>query len=218
MESVSWHEVLAWVLVFLNVILAIVAWSAKLWWSKEYKAAKEAQIKLLEAQVKQLQDLTPMKLQDYVKASTDMLTKYNNQLEDERRKVQEDLEKSRTQLKEALEKGGLADARISELEEQTKVLTADLNQKGNEIDWYHRYARSFPVRFKDAYGPVGAWFLMQKSRTEPAADQETSVKIISTNKDIAENQHLKCIEEEAWEEFLDRTITQAIIWAKETKK
>jgi hypothetical protein len=59
---------------------------------------------------------------------------------------------------------------------------------------------------------------MQKSRTEPATDKETSVKIISKNKDIIENQELKRIEEEAWEEFLDRTITQAIIWAKETKK
>jgi hypothetical protein len=218
MESVSWHELLAWVLLFLSAISSIVGWVAKLRWSKEYKDAKEAQIKMLEAQVKQLQDLTPKKLYDYVKFSAAILEEYNNQLEEEKKKLQNDFERSQSELKEAAEKGRLTGTRIDELEEQMKMLRTALDEKGNEIQRYHRFALTLPVRFKEAYGPVGGWFLLNKSRTEVAKDQNTSVKFISENADMPEAKELKSIEAEAWEEFLDQTIMQAIIWAKDSKK
>ena len=121
--------------------------------------------------------------------------------------------------------------------------------------------RFIPVRFKDAYGPVGAWFLLFKSiatnaqggnymrdnaaeldkwepygKVKPApanirnwlmmldvmdgkgpiymqtaeaikqiADQATDEK--------AAKKKLKELESEAWEDFLDMTISQAILWA-----
>ena len=121
--------------------------------------------------------------------------------------------------------------------------------------------RFIPVRFKDAYGPVGAWFLLFKSRATngeggnymierqeelekwvpygkvkpvPAnlrnwlmmldvmdgkgpiymKTDEAIKKIASEAGDEkAAKKKLKELESEAWEDFLDMTISQAILWA-----
>jgi len=121
--------------------------------------------------------------------------------------------------------------------------------------------RFIPVRFKDAYGPVGAWFLLFKSiatnaqggnyMQDNAAELEKwlpygKVKPRPANirnwlmmLDVAEGKSpiymqtaeaiqrisdavpdekerkkkLKELEAEAWEDFLDMTISQAILWA-----
>ncbi|MFI5340064.1 MAG: adenylyl-sulfate reductase subunit alpha [Candidatus Methylomirabilales bacterium] len=121
--------------------------------------------------------------------------------------------------------------------------------------------RFIPVRFKDAYGPVGAWFLLFKSRATNALGEnymetrkdelnswapyghvkpvpanlrnylmmldvmegkgpismrteEAITKIASSVSDPKEaKKKLKELESEAWEDFLDMTISQAILWA-----
>ena len=122
--------------------------------------------------------------------------------------------------------------------------------------------RFIPVRFKDAYGPVGAWFLLFKSRATSASGGEYMavrkdelqnwapyglVKPIPANlrnylgmldveaglgplymetaeaiQNIAKQyegdpkafkKKMKELESEAWEDFLDMTVSQAILWA-----
>ena len=122
--------------------------------------------------------------------------------------------------------------------------------------------RFIPVRFKDAYGPVGAWFLLFKSRATNSQDgdymverkselenwapygkvkpvpanlrnylgmldvmegkgpiymrtEEAIQKIADEYKDDpkAHKKKMKELESEAWEDFLDMTISQAILWA-----
>jgi adenylylsulfate reductase subunit A len=122
--------------------------------------------------------------------------------------------------------------------------------------------RFIPVRFKDAYGPVGAWFLLFKSRAtnsqggnymlerQPELEnwapygkvkpvpanlrnylmlldvaegkgpiymrtEEAIQKIADEFKDDpkAYKKKMKELESEAWEDFLDMTISQAILWA-----
>ena len=122
--------------------------------------------------------------------------------------------------------------------------------------------RFIPVRFKDAYGPVGAWFLLFKSRATNAfggeymverrdelekwkpygqvkpipanlrnwlgmldifagkgpifmRTEEAMQKIANEYKDDpkAFKKKSKELESEAWEDFLDMTISQAILWA-----
>jgi adenylylsulfate reductase subunit A len=122
--------------------------------------------------------------------------------------------------------------------------------------------RFVPIRFKDAYGPVGAWFLLFKSRATNAlgenymvtrADElkkygkygaakpipanlrnllglmdikegkgplfmrteEAIAKIADEYKDDekAFKKKMKTLENEAWEDFLDMTISQALLWA-----
>ncbi len=121
--------------------------------------------------------------------------------------------------------------------------------------------RFIPVRFKDAYGPVGAWFLLFKSRATNAMGGEYMVErkpelekwlpygkvkpipanlrnylgmldvlegkgpiymrteeaiqkiAASSGDEKAVKKKLKELEAEAWEDFLDMTISQAILWA-----
>jgi adenylylsulfate reductase subunit A len=121
--------------------------------------------------------------------------------------------------------------------------------------------RFIPVRFKDAYGPVGAWFLLFKSRATNSLDENYmqtrsdelekwkpygKVKPVPANlrnwlmmldvmegkgpiymrteealqkisdavpDEKARKKKLKELESEAWEDFLDMTISQAILWA-----
>lgn len=122
--------------------------------------------------------------------------------------------------------------------------------------------RFIPVRFKDAYGPVGAWFLLFKSRATNAFGEDYLVArrdelanwgkygtakpvpanlrnylamldvfegkgpiYMRTEEAIANlarhyegdpralKKKMKELESEAWEDFLDMTISQALLWA-----
>jgi adenylylsulfate reductase subunit A len=121
--------------------------------------------------------------------------------------------------------------------------------------------RFVPVRFKDAYGPVGAWFLLFKSRATNARGEDYMVTraaelekwapygtakptpanlrnylmlreledgngpiYMRTDEAIRElvaqipdpkeaKRKLKELESEAWEDFLDMTVSQALNWA-----
>ncbi len=122
--------------------------------------------------------------------------------------------------------------------------------------------RFIPVRFKDAYGPVGAWFLLFKSRATNALGgdymverrdelekwapygrvkpipanlrnwlgmldvmegkgpiymrtEEAIAKIAEQYKDDPKlyQKKMRELENEAWEDFLDMTISQALLWA-----
>ncbi len=127
--------------------------------------------------------------------------------------------------------------------------------------------RFIPVRFKDAYGPVGAWFLLFKSRAVSAEGgeymevrkdelnnwapyglakpipanlrnylgmldmdaglgplymetDEAIQKIVEEYKDDPKTfkKKMKEVESEAWEDFLDMTISQAHLWAAQNTK
>ena len=121
--------------------------------------------------------------------------------------------------------------------------------------------RFVPVRFKDAYGPVGAWFLLFQAQATNAlgenymqtraaelekwapyglekptpanlrnylmmleiADGKSPIymrtdeaikKIVESIPDEKEaKRKLKELEKEAWEDFLDMTVSQALLWA-----
>jgi len=120
-------------------------------------------------------------------------------------------------------------------------------------------SRFIPTRFKDGYGPVGAWFLLFKSSAtnykgesyvmnkdiiapwEPYASAKPVATPLRNHQMITElvegrgpvymrteeaikkqqegldekeaKKKLKKLEAEAWEDFLDMTISQAILWA-----
>lgn len=126
--------------------------------------------------------------------------------------------------------------------------------------------RFVPVRFKDAYGPVGAWFLLFKSRATNALGEDYMGKRAAELQnwlpygnakptpanlrnylmmlEVEEGNHpiymrteeaiqnivreaedektakrtMKRLENEAWEDFLDMTISQALLWASTNVK
>lgn len=117
--------------------------------------------------------------------------------------------------------------------------------------------RFVPSRFKDGYGPVGAWFLLLKSKATnaygesyvqtradelkkylpygdatptptPLRNHQMMMDILDgkgpiymrTDEALAnlasgDPKKLKELENEAWEDFLDMTISQALVWASQ---
>jgi signal transduction histidine kinase len=96
----------------LNTLAAILAWVAKLRWSKEFGdakdqtiKAKEAQIEVLKAQIdslksesQSLRELTPMKLREYLTSTKTMLEEYNDALKQDLQKAHEELDSARAQI------------------------------------------------------------------------------------------------------------------------
>src|SRR3990170_1673006 len=147
--------------------------------------------------------------------------------------------------------------------ESYKVVVAEAAKNALEQNGHEFFERIFiTVRFKDAYGPVGAWFLLFKARATNALGEnymETrkgelenwapygKVKPVPANLrnylmllDVKEGKapiymrteeamaaiaekykddkklyakKMKELESEAWEDFLDMTISQAHLWA-----
>lgn len=134
---------------------------------------------------------------------------------------------------------------------------AYLLQAGAELTQME--SRFIPTRFKDGYGPVGAWFLLFKSAATNAFDvsyvanmdmikpwapyadakpvptplrnhqmitelvegrgpvfmrtEDAIKKQVEGLDEKAAKKKLKHLESEAWEDFLDMTISQALMWA-----
>ena len=70
-----------------SAVAAVLAWLAKLWWGKEYGAAKDAviqakdaQIEVLQREVQALQQLTPMRIREYFLSVRQQLEEYNDAL------------------------------------------------------------------------------------------------------------------------------------------
>jgi len=134
------------------------------------------------------------------------------------------------------------------------TIKAGAEMTGQEI-------RFVPVRFKDAYGPVGAWYLLFKAKSTNALGEDymeknkpeldkwfpygarnplptnlrnhlmmiderqgkgpfymntsEAIRNIAASEadEISAKRKLKHLENEAWEDFLDMTISQALLWA-----
>lgn len=78
------------VITLLSIVAAILAWAAKLRWSKEYREAqdkiveaKDAQIEVLREQIKGLREMTPAKLVEYRQLMQMELEAYNDRLLDQ---------------------------------------------------------------------------------------------------------------------------------------
>jgi hypothetical protein len=92
-------------------LAAVLAWASKLWWAKEYAAAKdetiqakEAQIELLKTEVQNLRDLTPMKLREYFLSVKEQLEEYNDELREELEAARKEIQKKESELQQMLGK------------------------------------------------------------------------------------------------------------------
>ena len=116
----------------LSVVAAILAWVAKLRWSKEFAdakeatiAAKDAQIQVLEKQIEDLRDLTPMKLREYVLSIKDQLEEYNDSLQSQVEKLKSEITEKNQQITSLSEEGAQKRSEV----EQVKKEKEELNKK-----------------------------------------------------------------------------------------
>lgn len=120
-----------------SLIVAILAWLAKIRWSKEFEKAKdetikakEAQIIALEREVKSLQNMTPMKLREYFNSVKEQLEEYNTNLKQQLEQANLEIEElERKQLNQEPEPDfsdkteNLQETPKSEESFETKVIT-----------------------------------------------------------------------------------------------
>ena len=97
-----------------SLLVAALAWVAKIRWSKEFILAKDEilkskdeQIKILEREIASLREMTPMKLREYFMSVKQQLEEYNTALQVRLHELEEELEEKRIQI-ENLEKRRLA--------------------------------------------------------------------------------------------------------------
>ena len=90
-------------------LAAVLAWASKLWWAKEYAAAKdetihakEAQIELLKTEVQNLRELTPMKLREYFRSVKEQLEEYNDELREELEAARKEIQKKESELQQMI--------------------------------------------------------------------------------------------------------------------
>ena len=75
------NQTLAWVVTGLSAMAGIAAWLAKLKWSKEFVAAKDAVIQAKEAQIENLRKLTPPELRKIHESTVAMFKEHIARLE-----------------------------------------------------------------------------------------------------------------------------------------
>lgn len=116
-----------------SLAAAILAWIAKLRWSKEFERAKnetikakEAQIAALEREVKSLQDMTPMKLREYFHSVREQLEEYNDELVKQLEQAKEENNKLRERFLSNIDAANLA---LSE-EVKQKIIAVEMEGAG----------------------------------------------------------------------------------------
>lgn len=153
-----------------SVIAAVLAWVAKLRWSKEYTDAKDAvitakeeqiktkqtQIEFLERQIISLQEQTPQKLRDYYKSAREHLGEIIEELGSEVKELKAQLASKDAELEVANERQTSIQQEIKAREEQIREGRAELMRIKNAqynaeklsialaSDIGHRFTGGFP--------------------------------------------------------------------------
>jgi hypothetical protein len=139
----SWFDIASIITTFLSVIAAILAWVAKIRWSKEYAdakdeiiRAKEAQIEVLKSQISSLQELSPVKVKEFHKIVTQELEDYNNRLKAQVAVAESEIAIRDEKIKEMSESGDQQLLQISKLAEengQLVIYVEMLKEKSEEL-------------------------------------------------------------------------------------
>ncbi len=130
-----------------SLLVATLAWVAKIRWSKEFISAKDEilkskdeQIKILEREIASLREMTPMKLREYFLSVKQQLEEYNAALQLSLQELKEELEEKRIQIEDFEKRSLTRPADVSPpLEEiaELKKIVQDESEKtqirGNEF-------------------------------------------------------------------------------------
>ncbi|MDO9371513.1 MAG: hypothetical protein Q7U07_02825 [Gammaproteobacteria bacterium] len=116
-------------------IAAVLAWAAKLWWSKEYGAAKdeiikakEAQIEALKGEIESLKEMTPMKIREYFLSVRQQLEEYNDALNGELDEARKEIEGKNAEIKKLQSEGAQKSNEVAKLvSERDKIESAAKN-------------------------------------------------------------------------------------------
>lgn len=92
---------------------AVLAWIAKIYWSKEFATAKDeiirakdVQIALLEREITSLKEMSPMKIREYFNSVKEQLTEYIEALKTDLKKAHSEIQNRDKQITDLKQLGG----------------------------------------------------------------------------------------------------------------
>jgi hypothetical protein len=114
-----------------SALAAVLAWAAKLWWAKEFKAAKDetikakdAQIELLKTQIEGLRELSPMKVREYFLSVKEQLEEFINDLQNQLQEARADIEQKSELIGKLQNEGRVHEAEVKRLSDEIANLEA----------------------------------------------------------------------------------------------
>ena len=202
----------------ISAIAAVLAWVAKLRWSKEFSSAKEeiiksknAQIEMLKQEIQNLRELNPMKMREYLLSVKETLEDYNNDLLQQLSEEKARLAVVENTLEMEKQK---SEGMFIELEAEKDKLMKEINNTEIAEKTFKEYAQAFkPEKFKESYGSVGSWYKLFKAQSS----KNTDVDALNKLRESLSPSDRKHLEAEAWEDFLDLCVEQTGIWVNENK-
>jgi len=126
-----------------SAIAAALAWAAKLWWGREFAAAKDetirakdaqaaakdeiikvkdAQIEALNREIESLRELTPMKIREYFHSVKEQLEEYNDLLQGQLAEARDELAKRDLHISRLRSEGAKKTDEIEKLESERQQI------------------------------------------------------------------------------------------------
>jgi len=122
-------------------LAAVLAWLAKIFWSKEYISAKDEIIKAKDAQIEQLntqiqhyKDFTPMKIREYFQSVKEQLEEYNESLQNNLEQTRSKLEEKTKELKKLEQSDQIKASNLDQIKEDKEKLEEQINELENELE------------------------------------------------------------------------------------
>jgi predicted RNase H-like nuclease (RuvC/YqgF family) len=130
-----------------SAIAAALAWAAKLWWGREFSRAKdeiirarEAQIEVLNRELQQLREMTPMKIREYFLSVREQLEEYNEALNGQLVEARKEIDEKSRQISVLQSEGQQKAADIARLEgERNRIQQASAELQGRLTAMRERY-------------------------------------------------------------------------------
>ncbi|HYK09783.1 MAG TPA: hypothetical protein VEV39_03200 [Gemmatimonadales bacterium] len=124
----------------LNGLAAALAWAAKLWWGREFAAAKDetirakdAQLQVLEREIESLRELTPMKIREYFLSVTQQLEEYNGVLNRQLDEARREAKVKEADIERLKGEGDKRRAEVVRLEGEKKALEAAADKMEGQL-------------------------------------------------------------------------------------
>jgi chromosome segregation ATPase len=128
------------IITVISLLAAVLAWLAKLRWSKEYSQAKDeiirskdAQIELLKQQIQNLMELNPVKLKEYFNTVKEQLEKYNDLLKEQLEVAKKEIEQKQQAINELLSKKEENEETVFKLNKEKEKLENNVKNLEDEL-------------------------------------------------------------------------------------
>jgi flagellar basal body-associated protein FliL len=129
------------IITIISGIAAILAWLAKLRWSKEFAeakdaciAAKEEQVRTLQLQIDQLRDLTPIKLREFYIKMKEQLEEYNDALQAELSKAKQEMCRKTETITELTGQGAAQVNLIADLNSEKQAIETKVRKLEAQVE------------------------------------------------------------------------------------